>query len=166
VFSEVPQDSTGGTGSLNKSIQGAKPVKRTIVVFTSLAVFMALAAFAPAAHARHSAKQERIQACVDKSAGDPCSFTRKGEEVNGMCSSSARHGKLICMASNAGNGESSGGAMTAPGTSEGSETNGPAGSSTGGEMAPSGGAAGGGMGSPSGPNGNTGGGAGGSPSAP
>jgi len=140
-------------------------VKRTIVVFTSLAVFMALAAFAPAAHARHSAKQERIQACADKSAGDPCSFTRKGEDVNGTCSS-ARHGKLICTASNAGTSGSSAGAMTAPSTSEGSETGGAGGSSTGGEMAPPGGAAGGGMGSPSGPNGNTGGGAGGSPSAP
>ncbi len=105
-------------------------MKRTIVIFSSVAAFMAFAAFAfvPAAHARNSA---RVQACADKSAGDPCSFTRKGAEVDGTCKAK-RHGKLICKATSA----SGGGAMAPSG--------GAAGDATGGAMgSPSNGAAGG-----------------------
>jgi len=92
---------------------------------------MAFAAFAfvPAAHAHNSA---RVQACADKSAGDPCSFTRKGADVDGTCKAK-RHGKLICKATSA----SGGGAMAAP-------SGGAAGDTTGGAMgSPSNGAAGG-----------------------
>ena len=113
-------------------------MKRSILIFTSFLVLGALAAFSPAAFARHSMRSERIQACSDKSAGDPCSYTKKGESVNGTCES-ARHGKLICTASSSG---TSGGEMTSP--SSGAA----AGSESGTMGAPSG--AGGTMGSPSG----------------
>ncbi len=124
-------------------------MKRSIVIFTSLMVFAALAAFAPTAHARRSAKQQRIQACSDKSAGDPCEFTHKGESVNGTCES-GRRGKLMCTASNSGMGtsESSSGAMNNPsGTSAGSESSGTMGE--GGGNSGNTGATGGAMGSPS-----------------
>jgi len=114
-------------------------VKRIIVVLSSLAVFVAFTAFAPPAHARSSAKRARIQACAEKSAGDPCSYTRKGENVDGTCGT-ARHGKLICTASNAGAGEPSGGAMAPSGGSPepaGGDMGSP--SSGGTESAPSGG---------------------------
>ena len=90
-------------------------MKRIIVILSSLAVFTALAAFVPPAHARSSMRHARIQACADKSAGDPCSYTKKGENVDGTCGT-ARHGKkLICTASNAGASEPSGGAMAPSG---------------------------------------------------
>ncbi|HKD65356.1 MAG TPA: hypothetical protein VKB84_00850 [Candidatus Binataceae bacterium] len=112
-------------------------MKRSIVFFTSLAVLMACAAFAPPAHAR-SSKRARIKACSDKSAGDACTYTSKGADVNGTCES-GRRGKLICTASSAGAGASSGAAATPPeGSSGGSEMGGP----------PPAGAGGGAMGSP------------------
>ena len=118
-------------------------MKRIIVVFSSLAVFTVLAALAPPAHARSSARHARIQACADKSAGDPCSYTRKGENVDGTCGNVHHGKKLICTASNAGSSEPSGGAM-APGGGEtggtmGSPSTGAAGGSEGTEgAAPSG----------------------------
>lgn len=127
-------------------------MKRIIVVLSSSAALMAFMALTPPAHARTSTKHARLQACADKSAGDPCSYTRKGENVDGTCGS-ARHGKLICTASNSGASAPSGGAMSAPSGSEGSEgaAGAPSGSMNSGNMAPSGGAAGGNMGSPSAP---------------
>ncbi len=112
-------------------------MKRIIVVLSSLAVFTAFAAFAPPAHARSSARHQRRQACADKSAGDPCSYTYKGENVDGTCGST-RYGKLICTASNAGatgspSDEPAGGAMGSP--SSGS-TGGATGSPSGGGEAP------------------------------
>ncbi|HEV3112599.1 MAG TPA: hypothetical protein VGY99_19095 [Candidatus Binataceae bacterium] len=115
-------------------------MKRIIVILSSMAVFTALAAFAPPAHA--SSRRARIQACADKSAGDPCSYTRKGANVDGTCGT-ARHGKLICTASSAGAGEPSGGAMAPSGGAAGGDTGGamapPSGSTGGTESAPSGG---------------------------
>ena len=116
-------------------------MKRNIVLFTSLAVLMALAAFAPSAHARSSARKARMQACSDKSAGDPCSYTSKGESVSGTCEK-ARRNKLICTASSAGGAEPSSGAMNPPAGSEGS-AGGAMGGGTGAGGSPSTGTAGG-----------------------
>jgi hypothetical protein len=110
-------------------------VKRTIVLFTSLAALIALAAFAPPAHARQSLRKMRIQACQDKSSGDPCTYTRKGQDVNGTCESGRRN-KLICTATSAG--------ANAPAGATGSENSGAA---SGGEGTMGGGS--GAMGSPS-----------------
>jgi hypothetical protein len=135
-------------------------VKHTIVIGT---VFLVVMALAPMTHAqsyegsamkmsssgsRHSSlKHERIQACADKSAGDPCSYIRKGESVDGTCKS-ARHAKLFCVASAAGStgGMMSGGPATGSehGAATGGETGGSMGGPSGGSMnAPSGGAVGG-----------------------
>jgi hypothetical protein len=88
-------------------------VKRMMVVVTSLTALLAMVASAPPVHAR-SSRRARIQACSDKSAGDPCTYTSKGETVSGTCESTRRK-KLICKASS---GES-GGAMNAPAGGEG-----------------------------------------------
>jgi len=88
-------------------------VKRMMVVVTSLTALLAMVALAPPAHAR-SSRRARIQACSDKSAGDPCTYTSKGETVSGTCESTRRK-KLICKASS---GEP-GGAMNAPAGGEG-----------------------------------------------
>jgi hypothetical protein len=96
-------------------------LKRTIVVFASLVMFTALAAFTPpAAHARMSTRKSRIQACTDKNSGDPCTYTKKGEDVNGTCTQ-GHHGKLICTASAAGT-EAPGGAMNPPAPAPGGDT--------------------------------------------
>lgn len=118
-------------------------MKRIIVILSSLAVFTAVAALAPPAHARSSTRHARMQACADKSAGDPCSYTAKGENVDGTCGT-ARRGKLICTASSAGSSAPSGGAMAPSGGAAGGDTGGtmaspPAGPSGGSEgTAPSG----------------------------
>ena len=91
-------------------------IKRTIVLFTSLAALAALTAFAPPAQARQSTRHARLQACKDKSSGDACTYTHKGEDVNGTCES-GRHNKLICTAA-------AGGAMNAPAGATGGENTG------------------------------------------
>jgi hypothetical protein len=78
-------------------------VKPTIAVFASFIVCAVLAASVPAAHARSSTRQARLQACADKSAGDACTYTKKGQDVNGTCTTSHR-GKLICTIAAAGTG--------------------------------------------------------------
>jgi hypothetical protein len=85
-------------------------VKRTIVIVTSLVMMLVLAGLSAPAHAR-SLRQQRIAACKDKNSGDPCTYTRKGQDVNGTCESGRRK-KLICTAST-GTSEP-GGAMNAP----------------------------------------------------
>ena len=91
----------------------------------------------------HSMKHGRMQACADKSAGDPCSYMRKGENMDGTCKS-GRHAKLMCVASASGptrgmtgneaNGNEGSGSMNAPSEKA------PSAGSMGNEVAPSGGA--------------------------
>jgi hypothetical protein len=116
-------------------------VKRTIVVFASLILLAAVPAFAPAAHAL-STRKARIQACAEKNSGDPCTYTKKGEDVNGTCTAN-RRGKLMCTASSSGT-EAPGGAMNAPGGA----MNPPAAPAPGGDTGTPPPAGGGAMGSP------------------
>ena len=41
-------------------------------------------------------RQARISACEKKSAGDPCTFSRVGAEINGKCEKGS-HPQLMCI---------------------------------------------------------------------
>ena len=43
--------------------------------------------------------QEMMAACADKTAGNPCSFSRGGQAVNGTCRA-MRRGQMVCRAGN------------------------------------------------------------------
>jgi hypothetical protein len=79
-------------------------MKSTRLLAASL---LAFAMFTPPAHAqtnqpmesgrseRRAMFQEMAQACANKSAGAPCSFSREGQTVNGTCRQN-RRGQLVC----------------------------------------------------------------------
>ena len=72
-------------------------MKRTILIGTALALF-AVTTVAPA---HGSSKKARKMACQDKSAGDPCSYEKKGTPIQGTCTET-KHKKLMCTASDTG----------------------------------------------------------------
>ncbi len=88
-------------------------MKSRIGIISGL-LLVALVMFVPPAHAQtegtpppagtpppggrlrwRAMRKEMLAACVDKAAGAPCSFSRRGQPVSGTCRPT-RRGKLIC----------------------------------------------------------------------